>query len=71
MKPRPLEKPSVDQCCLVRTVIIEDEMDVKFLRDAVVNEIKEFFKLHGAMATKTTPGDFSGRVVERGNLFFI
>src|SRR5215467_10539795 len=56
MKARPLTEPASDQRCLVRGVVVEDEMDVEVQWHRVIDGVEKLAELHGAMAAMT-PAD--------------
>src|ERR1700730_18076629 len=59
-------EPVADQRCLVRGVVVHDEMDVEIARDGRLDLVEELAELGGAMAAITladdvTCGDVEGR----------
>src|SRR5215213_9781669 len=50
----------------MRTVVVEDQMDVKLWRHLRIDLIKELTKLHRAMAAMQLANDFTRLSVQRG-----
>ena len=50
-KARVSQRPALDQRRLMRAVVVEDETDVQFLRDLVIDGVEELTKLDAAMTS--------------------
>ena len=65
MEARVPQQPSLDQGCLVGSVVVEDEMDFEFLRHVVVDCVEELPKLDAAVAPMMLRDHLAALDVER------
>ena len=66
MEARVSQQPALDQRGLVGPVVVEDEMDLQFLRHVVVDRVEKLSKLDAAVASMMLGDDLAALDVERG-----
>ena len=59
-------QPALDGWDLVRVVVVEDEMEIEFLRHVTVNDAQEVQKLASAVATMEATDDPAGLDIQSG-----
>ena len=69
VKARPLHQPVTDQLRLVGAVIVQDQVDVQFRWQVLLNRIEESAKFHRAMATLSLANHRAGLGVQGGRYF--
>jgi hypothetical protein len=62
----PLQQPAMDECCLMRAVVVQDEVNIKIFRDIPVDFIEETTELYGAMPTIAFAEHFACGEVQSG-----
>lgn len=63
---RPFSHPSLDQCGLMRGVIVHDEMDVEFARHSGLDLVEELTEFGSTVTSLALADGSSGRNVESG-----
>ena len=66
MEAWPLRQPIADQLRFVRSVVVQNQVHIQFLRNVLLDGVEEVTKLDGAMAALRLPDQFPGLGIEGG-----